>query len=184
MTFLDESRALLEKRTLILAVGLSNVKVRQSTCLCVQIGLPGAVRIEEDSSHRVDIPAQSFKLGSRPSVRLRADERPQFFKLIHQNSIEGGEHERKVGGWVRGARDLGEPECSRCARRPLFLPACLSHTIGCMEPIQFLTETIIAWVREIAINLSSRFAEDFIGKRVMRRRRSKRRRKPLSGRNR
>jgi len=47
-----------------------------------------------------------------------------------------------------------------------------------MELIRFLTETIIEWVRDIAVNLSGRIAEDFVGRRVNRRRRvTKRRRK-------
>ncbi len=45
-----------------------------------------------------------------------------------------------------------------------------------MNLVQFLTETILEWVREIAVNLSGRIAEDAIGKQVTRRRRRAKRR--------
>jgi hypothetical protein len=91
-----------EKRTLILAVGLQNVKVRRSTGPCAQIRFSGAIRIEKDLSQHVDVPAQSFKLGGRPFLRLGIDEFPQFFKLIHRNSMQGIPPEKKMHKEARG----------------------------------------------------------------------------------
>jgi len=44
-----------------------------------------------------------------------------------------------------------------------------------MELLQFLRDTLIDWIRDIAINVSGRLAEEFLGKRA--KRRNKRRRK-------
>jgi len=46
-----------------------------------------------------------------------------------------------------------------------------------MELIRFIAETIMAWARDIAINLSGRVAEEFVGRRLKARRKIKRRRK-------
>jgi hypothetical protein len=46
-----------------------------------------------------------------------------------------------------------------------------------MELMQFLMETIIAWARDVAINVSGRVIEEFVGKRRNRPRKTKQRRK-------
>jgi hypothetical protein len=40
-----------------------------------------------------------------------------------------------------------------------------------MELIRFIAEMIVEWMRDTAVNLSSRLMEDVVGKRVSRRRR-------------
>lgn len=82
----------------------------------------------------------------------------------------GGADERKVCREVAGAR-------AACALRAFFIPAFFAHTIKRMELIRFVTEAIIAWVRDTIINLSGRIAEDFVSKRMKRRRRRIGRRK-------
>jgi len=45
-----------------------------------------------------------------------------------------------------------------------------------MEPMRFLVETIIEWARDTLVNLSGRVIEEFVGKRMKRRRRRLKRR--------
>ena len=50
-----------------------------------------------------------------------------------------------------------------------------------MELIRFLMEAIIGWVRDTVVNLFGRLVEDFVSKRVKRRRRRIRRDKSTTG---
>jgi len=62
-----------------------------------------------------------------------------------------------------------------------FLSAFVSATIRRMELIRFLMEAIIGWVRDTVVNLFGRLVEDFVSKRVKRRRRRIRRDKSTTG---
>ncbi len=165
------------KGTLILAVGLRNVKVRQSTRPEASVLTSELVQIKQKRGHRVHIAPKLLELCHSPTISGRADQSSQFFKLVHRVSMRGGTHERKIGNWVARARDFAEPGGACCAPSPVFLSSLFSNTIRRMkEWVKLLAEGALDWIRDIVINVSGRLAEEFLGRRVKRRR--ARRRKP------
>jgi hypothetical protein len=67
-------------------------------------------------------------------------------------------------------------ERAECALQAFFFSAGVSPTIKRMELMRFLTEAVIELVRDTVVNLSGRAVEEFLGKRVKRRRRGRGRR--------
>jgi len=145
--------------TLTLAVWSGNVNVRQSTSVPApaSVRLPGSVHVEQQCGHLVEVPLQLLQLGRRPAVRLGPDQPSQSFQLVHPRKYA------RCGGRKKGAR-IGRPRSAGVLSLWLRVE---HHPV--MELIRFLVEAVLAWIRDAAVALGGRFAEDFIGERIRRR---------------
>src|SRR5690349_10037235 len=102
-------------------------------------------------------------------IRLRINRDAQFVESFHRLSMG------RTSGKERCTKVRQLHEASRRWEGSLH-PLPIPYTIRPMELVKLLSEIVIGWIRDTLVNIGGRLAEEFIGKRLKRRKRRHNRR--------